>query len=416
MKRLGAGLAGAFVLAGLSWLAVGARADPSGGATAFLEELSERSWWAPRTPLHEPLAGTTGSKAADCGTCHAEIYREWTMSTHAHAWTDRQFQGELQKDPEVAWICINCHTPAAGQQEELVAWAPEHGIRQVPRQENAEFDPRWQDEGIGCMSCHWRPEGIAAAHPDVQAPHATVYDPGLKEADLCLSCHQASVQLEDTLVCHFTTGEEWSQEAGAPRPCQGCHMPEVERAVAPGAPVRMTRRHSWPGSLIPKTDPPPDGWETLQDWLPGVEARIELPPSARPGERVKARLVLENVRAGHRVPTGDPERFLLLAARAEDATGQVVAGLTWRLGQRWVWWPSARKLHDDRLLPGEARARTLEFVMPEGGATLHLSLDHYRITAENAARHGLQGYPGHRRVLEQQAVVVADMAAPPRPR
>ena len=68
------------------------------------------------------------------------------------------------------------------------------------------------------------------------------------------------------------------------------------------------------------------------------------------------------------------------------------------------------------MLPGEARARILAFVMPDGGATVRLALDHYRITAENAARHGLQGYPSHRRVLEQQASVVAEMAGPPIPR
>lgn len=383
-------------------------------ATTPLASLVDRPWWGPRVPSHAPLPGTTGSTAAACGSCHAEIYAEWRTSTHAAAWVDPQFQRELRKDPQVDWICINCHTPAADQQAEVVTWQPARGVREVDRRDNPGFDAAWRDEGITCMTCHWRDGAIAAPHADVQAPHATVHAPDLAGAELCLTCHQADVRLEDALVCHFTTGQEW-EAAGRPQTCPACHMPQVERAVAPGAPVRATRRHTWPGSLLPKSDPPPEGFaEVAASWEPGVDAWIEVPAHAPAGTRVEARVLLANVRAGHRVPTGDPERFLLLTAAVRTGTaaqpgeeGPVIAAASVRLGQRWVWWPVARKLDDNRLAPGEERAWTVPFVMPAAGARVELVLEHHRITAENAAWHGLEGYPRSRVVHRRQVIVAA---------
>ncbi len=378
-------------------------------APASLETLADRPWWSPRVPSLDPFPGTTGNSAASCGQCHQAIYQEWQASTHAHAWTDAQFQRELAKDPDVGWICVNCHIPAADQQAELVTWSPEQGVRSVQRQDNPDFDPVLQAEGISCLTCHWRPEGIAAPHEDTQAPHPVVYAPDLLEPDLCLSCHQAAVRLEDALVCHFTTGSEW-EAAGRPQPCQGCHMEAVTRAVAPGGPVRETRRHLWPGSLIPKDDAPPEELALFDSWEPGVEARLELPEQAAPGQTVQAVVHLGNVRAGHRVPTGDPERYLWLEAQVAAPDGRGLAGLEVRIGQRWLWWPVATKLDDDRLLPGEERSWELPFVMPDGPAQVEVILDHVRISPENASFHALEGYPTQRRVKTLRGTVAPVVA------
>lgn len=353
--------------------------------------------------------------------CHTQIYAEWKTSTHAAAWRDPQFQQELHKDPDVGWICMNCHIPAADQQDTIVGWDPDLGVRQVKRSANIAVDSSWQDEGISCLSCHWRDGAIAAPHADVQAPHPVVYAPDLKEADLCLSCHQADVRLENALVCHFTTGQEWT-EAGRPKPCQGCHMPAMRRPVVAGSPVRDTRQHTWPGSLIPKSNPPPAGLEEIAaTWEAGVEAQIELPAEARPGQRVEARVSLSNVRAGHRVPTGDPERYLLITTRVRSGTASgpsddapVIAGAVARIGQRWIWWPLARQLDDDRLAAGETRTWNVPFVLPAAGATVDVTVEHYRISPTNAAWHGLRDYPTHRVVqhLERPVHPSADQQPP----
>ncbi|MCB9780089.1 MAG: hypothetical protein H6742_16100 [Alphaproteobacteria bacterium] len=405
---------------------------PSDPTPADLHALQDRAWWSPRVPSGAaPFSGTTGNRAADCGMCHQEIYREWQASTHAHAWTDAQFQGELHKDPQVGWICINCHTPAADQQQERVTWDPDDGVRQVQRADNAAFDPAWQAEGISCLTCHWRPDGIAAVHADNVAPHPTVIDPSLQQADLCLSCHQAAVRLEDALVCHFTTGQEWEQVRAAgtvpDQPCQDCHMPTVERAVAPGAPVRQTRRHAWPGALIPKDDhqaramaelglaPMGEAEGTAFAWEGGLDLALQLPDEAMPGEVVQARIAVGNARAGHAVPTGDPERQLFVEVSVVDGQDHAIAGGRARYGQRWIWWPVARKLDDERLFPGESKELVVPFVMPADGARVEVRLEHERISAENAAHHGLTDYPQRREVARRSGAVVAGSPLPEQP-
>ncbi|NOY26484.1 MAG: hypothetical protein GXP62_11480, partial [Oligoflexia bacterium] len=207
-----------------------------------------------------------------------------------------------------------------------------------------------------------------------------------------------------------------------PKPCQGCHMPALRRAVVTGGPVRDTRQHTWPGSLIPKSDPPPAGFEDIAaTWKAGVDARIELPPTARPGQRVEARVSLRNVRAGHRVPTGDPERYLLITTRVKAGTADnpsaepnLIAGAVARIGQRWIWWPLARQLDDNRLAAGETRTWSVPFVLPADGATVDVTVEHYRISPTNAAWHDLKDYPTHRLVqhLDRAVLPSADQGPP----
>lgn len=369
-----------------------------GSATA-----AER-WESPRTPvLVEPLPGTTGLSAESCGTCHPDIYAEWKASTHAHAWTDAQFQAELHKDPEVGWVCLNCHTPVADQQAELAVSTGQ--IRAPKRSPNAAFDAGLRDEGITCLACHWRPEGIAAPHADTKAPHPVVHEPELLTEALCVSCHQAVARVEPTLVCTFNTGVEW-QEAQPGKTCPECHMPRVTRPVALGGEPREGGRHTWPGSLIPKDAQPPEEAALSSDWEPGIEARLAAPPEvAAVGEELEITAVVENVRAGHLVPSGDPERYLRVRLRAFDRDGALLAASTHRIGQRWTWWPEAHKESDNRLARGEPRELALRFVQPAGGSTTELTVDHVRISPENAAYHDLGDYPTERRVVTLEAAV-----------
>ncbi len=341
--------------------------------------LTAASWESPRVPPgQEVLPGLTGLRAEDCGACHVEFYEEWKASTHAHAWTDAQFQGELHKDPEVAWLCINCHTPAGDQQEELAVATGE--VRHPERSANADFSAEWQQEGITCVSCHLVDDAIAGPFGDTSAPHPTVKDERLTDERICLECHQAVQRVEDTLVCTFNTGEEWA-EAGIDQPCQSCHMPEVTRGLVPGMqPERPTRRHLWIGSKIPKDriEPGEQAWYDLFEH--GLDARVEL-------DGAWGQMVLTNARAGHLLPTGDPERYVMVTATVYDEQGVLLSRTGYRIGQRWTWWPVAEKTGDNRLAPAETRRVT--FPVPEGASQVHLFAEHYRISPENAAYHGL---------------------------
>jgi hypothetical protein len=359
--------------------------------------LAARPWEQPLTPIV-----AEGQKASDCGACHTEIYAEWKRSTHAKAWTDPQFQAELHKDTAVGWMCLNCHTPVTNQQAMLVE---ESGLVRDPHQSrNPSFDSDWQSEGVTCLSCHWRSEGIASAHKDVQAPHPTVYSPDLMEDGQCNQCHQAVARIESALVCHFNTGHE-KKVAGITETCQSCHMARIERPMVVGGPVRVGGRHTWGGSGIAKDSTP------AHPGLNGLDLQVSAPTRAVDGERVKVIMTLSNVRAGHMVPSGDPERHVVL--RVSGAEG---AEKEWRIGQEWQWSPVSRKLSDNRLKPAEAREHNLSFTMPAESVDLRITVDHIRMSEANLNYHikqaeeghagpsvdALKAYPTRRRLFDEQ--------------
>ena len=356
------------------------------------------SWQSPVTPVIEPFPGTTGISAASCGQCHTDIYAEWKTSTHAHAWVDPQFQAELHKDPEVAWLCINCHTPLGNQQEALHSAGPD--VRHPVRTHNPDFDVELQQEGITCLTCHWREEGIAAVHEDVVAPHPTVYTPELRSEQTCTGCHQAVARLEDALVCTFNTGNEWL-EAAPGKTCPECHMPAQHRASAPGAPERDGGMHTWPGSLIPKDTPTPEERALMaKHWQPGVDLSLQVDPASG-----VPTATLTNVRAGHMLPTGDPERYFELSLTATDPTGTVVGESVLHIGQKWEWWPVAKKVSDNRIAPGEAAVLTLDLPDDATGLTITAQVDHVRISPENASYHDLGDYPTRLTVAVESTTV-----------
>ena len=120
-------------------------------------------------------------------------------------------------------------------------------------------------------------------------------------------------------------------------------------------------------------------------------------------------LKLKNARAGHMLPTGDPERFIrvdiALVASGKAASGKAAAGKTTetqslRIGQQWEWWPKAKKLGDNRLKPLEERVETVQFQTAQP-ATLRVSVTNYRLSEQNARYHNLVGrYPLEAQVLE----------------
>lgn len=365
------------------------------------------SWERPRVPIEAPAPASIGAfSAMVCAACHPDIAAEWALSTHGHAWTDRQFQAERSKDPAVAWLCDNCHTPVARQQAVL---SEATGDVRKPRQTpNAQFDATLREEGITCLTCHWRAGGIAAINADAVAPHPLVHAPELRSEDTCTVCHQAVARVGDTLVCTFNTGEEWRQAAPG-KTCPECHMPRVTRPMAVGGPVRTGGKHLWPGGLVPKEPWTPAQAAQFADWKPGARIRVVAPPQTQPGAEVLVGVYLEHAGAGHRVPTGDPERYLLVTAEAVDARGQVLARLTHRAGQVWKWWPKAERVSDNRLSPGESRVFPLRFVRPADGGpvTVRARLEHHRISPENAAHHNLGDYPTMRVVERLETVIGA---------
>ena len=59
-----------------------------------------------------------------CSTCHSEIYKEWSKSMHAYAWTDQWYQPDFllaheQTNGATDLLCGACHAPIAARTGQL---------------------------------------------------------------------------------------------------------------------------------------------------------------------------------------------------------------------------------------------------------------------------------------------------------
>lgn len=155
-------------------------------------------------------------------------------------------------------------------------------------------------------------------------------------------------------------------------------MPTTERAPAVGAPVATVRRHLWLGGGVPKSYPAYDRLRA-DGFEPGLDVRVSLDPLT---------VSLTNARAGHLLPTGDPERHLRVVVRAEDAAGATLAREVLRIGQTWDWGDEttgrpARRLEDTRLRAGETRAWQ-PTLSTAGAARVVVEVAHVRLAPDTA--------------------------------
>ncbi|MFZ1864747.1 MAG: multiheme c-type cytochrome [Polyangiales bacterium] len=411
-------------------------------AMAFYETRAYYEQPVVATAVPEGLKDLT---AETCGICHQAIYQEWSVSTHRHAWLDdAQFQKELEKsrgvaDPthgDVGWLCLNCHTPVVAQQKKLVVGLTNGQIDQPEYEVNPTFDRALRLDAVTCATCHVRNGIVYGPFGDSNAPHPTAKDENLLRVDVCTRCHQAErLYSSKNLGCFFSTGREWATSSFAEtgQTCQTCHMPEVERELASGfgAPVRATRRHWFGGSLIPKKPeyepeiaPLREVYGngvtiTVRKVTPELQALADEAPALAPedqkiaaseevvcgGCKDRIAVVVANDRAGHDVPTGDPERHVDVEVTVRRA--RKIVGRRWtRIGSRYQWWPDVKLLADTRIPPGQKRV--LIVAVPSGG-TVEVAATKARMHKAAFEYHHLEGQYVRAREFFRETVNVADV-------
>lgn len=232
---------------------------------------------------HKGLYGKSEFPSAqECGVCHQQIYREWSVSRHAFAQISPTFlayQGTLVKLTKgtLGDFCERCHTEVGMTQGESII---------APNKERSKVAL----EGITCVTCHRVPEAygkVTGRLPleagDITAP---IYGPRKgdelkrvfdahkdnppnthKEAKLlqqvsqpgfCARCHDVrlvnGVRFEDLF-------SEFKQTPAAKKgeKCQSCHMGPIpgkasqyepaSAAIVRGEPTTPGRRtnHMFPG-------------------------------------------------------------------------------------------------------------------------------------------------------------------------
>ena len=359
----------------MAGLSIAAAARVLAGSPDFYSTrpIYERPFPAQRVPR-----GLTSLSAGECGRCHVAIYREWKQSVHAQSWSDIQFQAELHKESGVQWMCVNCHTPLRNQLDSVVVLLRGNDVGRPVRRANPGFEPALKAEGITCAACHVRDGAVEGPFGDTRAPHAVRYNPAFRSADLCLRCHQAvQAYPGKNFICAFRTGDEWQARPPVERAqvCQDCHMPAVQRPLAPGGPARRTGLHGWIGSHLPKGgETAPALWDSMAAQLPpGVALLADPAPRAAAGSTATWSVRAVNANAGHRLPTGDPERSVWIQLLAIGPAGDSLARAEHRIEQRYQWSPVVRKLADNRLAPGESTTVTLRYRVDRKSTRLNSS-------------------------------------------
>lgn len=321
-----------------------------------------REDYAHAIPFQTVPAGLDSLRAEACGECHQAIYEEWKTSMHAHAYTDPFFQAYWKKDQHV-WVCLNCHTPLENQQPTLIQRIPDNRVEKAIQVDNPRYDTAYQQEGVTCAACHVRDGTIMGPFDDSAAPHPTKYDPAFRTTAVCHRCHNVvsgPFQFYNVGPCGTYAeyeGEFFMKEQGFT--CQHCHMPEISRPVADGGPIRQGRQHLWRGGHDP---------EMIKRAV-AIQVRAD-PPDPEPGDTVTMTLTLINAGAGHKIPTGDPDRHFTVEFYVKDPSGQVVQEQTDTMGRWILWQPVILEVYDNRLLPLASRAYRFSYRIPEGRSDL----------------------------------------------
>ena len=373
---------------------------PAQGLEADLERTQAFLATRPREerPLHvsgfEEVPGLPDLSAATCAACHPQIAEQWAVSIHAAAWIDRQYQGEIAKSGN-RWLCLNCHTPLLTQHDQWAVGLVDDDVERPQVVPNPAFDAKLRDEGITCAACHVRDGAIRGPGLGGNPTHPVVVDPTLRSGELCLECHQAERTYEGKgFICTFQTGDEWKEgpydEEG--KNCVDCHMPRAQMPAAVGGPERSVAQHWWKGAGIPKVAgvaPPPHAN------VPGLDLTAVID-----GDELVITMV--NANAGHKLPSGDPERWVQVDVLFEGPEGEVGDPWQHKMGQTWDWSVPPRKVADNRLAPRESRVERLP--VPTGATRAEVTASSHRISKENAEYHHLGDYP---RFVQTHRLVVS---------
>ncbi|HEY0191677.1 MAG TPA: c-type cytochrome [Kofleriaceae bacterium] len=262
------------------------------------------------------LAPAQASLAArQCARCHAKPYREWDGSIHrAAASPGLVAQTEYGMAADERAMCLRCHAPLAEQAR----------------------DAELRADGVSCAGCHVRgwirrgPPSVAAtllALPGYPAQALGLYERG----DFCLPCHQLPPRTAVAGRPLLDTYREWLDGPYMRRgvQCQHCHM--------------ANREHEVKGIHDPSA----------------VRQGLRLSGAAtRDHGVVRAEVSLENIGAGHMLPTTTTPAIWLSIALL-DARGRAIDGAAdrKRIGRDVVFGPGDAAWHeraDTRIPPGEA--------------------------------------------------------------
>lgn len=308
-------------------------------------------------PAHAAEGGF--ESAYVCKGCHEDHFRNWRTGLHAFTFSNPIFTAAYQKaytetEGKAARICLPCHAPT-------VSVTGDYSVQlEITR------------EGVTCDFCHTVSEVKLDGGGYVNKPGPVKFSPGkdqkLKDhgvahsedfasSKICSGCHNMvnghGLQVMDT---YSEWGESAVKKEG--KSCRTCHMKKIEGVKVPGAGFSEISDHSLSHNMA-----------TMKD---AVTLQIIKPQRSPASLRVE--VVVTNARAGHSIPTGTPERKLVVEVSSFDEKGTLVekrekvyrrvvvdsAGTEISSGGD-VFLRGVKIVSDDRLKSGESRVESFTF-------------------------------------------------------
>jgi Cytochrome c554 and c-prime len=318
MKRAILGLFSISLAAGLAAACKGPAAAPTPAPTLTAAELLD---------------------PVNCQKCHPDAFTDWSGSMHAYASDDPVFlameaRAQRETGGAIGNFCTQCHAPMAVLTQ---PGGPFAGLAASSASQDGGPDggidvatlPA-QLKGVTCFFCHsalavsgthddpitHATDGVMRAglqDPTPNTAHASAYlalldryDPS--SASMCGSCHDVvntlGVPLEQTYA--EWQGTLFSHPSPVPLACGECHMTGSQGLAAdyPGVGLRTVHSHQFPGVDVALT-----AFPQATEQQAAVQASLDVTLQAAlcvkgmPGE-VSLQVVLDNVAAGHKWPSG----------------------------------------------------------------------------------------------------------------
>jgi hypothetical protein len=299
-----------------------------------------------------------------CGGCHQEIYRQWKGSMMANAWSDPVFiavyrsyleRSKSDEEKEETAMCSRCHTP-------IGYLADSKGRYLTGELSDVE------KAGISCDVCHSvsKSAGVGNGafiveqakgsikfgprHDSVSPFHQNQYSELHTRSEFCGMCHDV-VHAHNFMTIE-NTYTEWRSgpyNTGDPKTsthCQDCHMrqkpglaatgttelPDSPGVAAPEAMGAKARSHIWQHWFIGGNATVPEilgnpVWAQMARERLSKAVAVSIQPSspARPGDLLRFGVRVDNVGAGHYLPTGITYvRQMWLHVTARDGDGKVL--------------------------------------------------------------------------------------------
>lgn len=319
--------------------------------------------------LAAPPADPKLTRSDLCGDCHRDIYHMWRGSAHAGSMENLIFLHSFRMSQEnrgaaSSRICLYCHAPAVSV--------------------NADWDlsEKITWDGVGCDICHSLvsvdmsgpgPRMTLDPGPVKRGPikdavspdHEVAYSELHRKALACAPCHDF-VNEEGTPI--MTTYAEWRVSSARDDgiTCQACHMSLTKGNVVDPKVKRVAHTevnvHEVPGG------------HSLDQLYKALDVDFD---TVREGDELSVDVHITNKGAGHAVPTGMPNRRIMLtvavdagqAGRFEDRrefAKTFVDSAGNKISEIWRYFERGTRLESDtRIAPDAKQTESFHFKVPE---------------------------------------------------